>query len=597
MRLVSVTFARVCFVMSFVHCCRAFQSGFAVRDSLSGEFSWVSGSVASSPPSGALAYGDFADTIASEGFGSLSVSTLREVDDDAWLFESLGFAEGYLTAERTVQHMFNMLDPVAPEIEDFMLQHNEYLRRQADMYAGSDPYWRIVDFLLVKQRGFVSGMRARLSGVRPESLTATFTSGSLATEEVRLLGLSDAALQAELLRLNLLVDLSEITRAIKYSKGGKISEEAARIAREAIMAEGKTGHCSALIKVAGRRVLLGHTTWDTFGSLMRMWKDYSFPHVKMPSLVSRHISMSSYPGFFASNDDWLQMRDTQMVALETTLDAYDTERLAKYISPACVSTMMRSMIASMLASHPREWYEIFSRQNSGSQNNQWMIFSSRAWAAAVDSGFQRHQARDILWVLEQQPGLIIGRDMTDTLLETGYWGSWNVARFNETLTVSQYESHRGLQCICEGQRGALLDELQGHIETLADLQIAMRTNTWRSSPLSWACPKCAVVARFDLPGANTSNHCFKPAFYGSIDAKVSDDRMIIAGESMFVAAPSDIGVPAFSWETAPITTPNVRMPRHVGHAEGPMNFTYQLVGGNKDFPMRDERSELITLFT
>eukprot|EP00927_Polykrikos_kofoidii_P020537 TRINITY_DN19762_c0_g1_i1.p1 TRINITY_DN19762_c0_g1~~TRINITY_DN19762_c0_g1_i1.p1 ORF type:complete len:609 (-),score=86.47 TRINITY_DN19762_c0_g1_i1:36-1631(-) len=530
--------------------------------------------------------------MATKGFGKLIVKTTMEVEDDALLFETMGFVEGYLTAERTVQHMHNIMPSAPPEIEAHILQHLEYLQDQIDMFAESDPYWKVVDFLLTRQRGFAMGLRLRLEMNVPESVSTSSPPRPLAAQEVRLLGLSHTMLRAELMRLNLAVDVDEIARALEFSEGGNISQGVAAIAREARAAEGTKGHCSALVKIVGPRVLFGHTSWAGFDNLLRIWKEYNFPHVKFQGLASRHMSFSSYPGFFASSDDWLVMRDTQLLVMETTIDAYDTKRLAKYVSPASVSTSMRSLVASMLASHAREWYEIFSRENSGVQNNQWMIFSSREWAATSAAGVRPSTARDIFWVAEQQPGQVIARDMSAKLLEDGYWASWNVAYFKETLKTNLYFEHRTQQCACEGQRGPLLDVLQGQIKSLTDMKEAFRTNTWRSSHLSWMCPKCSISARFDLPGANKTNGCFSPAFFGSIDAKATNDLMIIAGESMFASGPPNIGVPAFSWATAASVSPGARMLRHEGHPEGAMNFPWVLVGG-RDEPLNDD---VITLF-
>eukprot|EP00927_Polykrikos_kofoidii_P078885 TRINITY_DN75686_c0_g1_i1.p1 TRINITY_DN75686_c0_g1~~TRINITY_DN75686_c0_g1_i1.p1 ORF type:complete len:594 (-),score=90.46 TRINITY_DN75686_c0_g1_i1:76-1857(-) len=575
--------------------CDALESGYAVSSATSGKLRWVSLSGASAAPSDALAYGRYADGISTEGFGSLLVETLTEAEDDGLLFESMGFVEGYLTAERTVQHVHNILPPAAPEVEDFVLEHIVYLRTQVDRYGGSDPYWKVVGFLLEKQRGFASGMRLRLAELQPESLSAESPRRPLAAQEVRLLGLSDTMLQAELMRLNLVEDIDEIATALNQSRRGNISVTTARIAQKARAGAGKYGHCSALIKVAGPRVLFGHNTWTTYDHMLRIWKDYAFLHVKMEGLVSRRVSMASQPGFFASMDDWLVMRDTQMVVLETTLDDYDPSKLAKYISPASVSTMMRSMIASLLAANPREWYETFSRENSASYNNQWMIFSSKAWAAASAAGFQPSRTRDVFWVFEQQPGQIVGTDMTKTLLEVGYWKSYNVPYFNQTLGKSNYYENRDKLVVCEDQRGALLQELQGQVKTLTDLQKGLRTNTWRSSRLSWTCPKCAVASRFDLRGANKTNGCFDSAsdFYGAIDAKVTDDLMVTRGESLFVSGPPNIEVPPFSWETAASTTPSAHMLSHVGHDNGPMDYPWRLVGGDND-PVN--RGQSITLF-
>lgn len=240
------------------------------------------------------------------------------------------------------------------------------------------------------------------------------------------------------------------------------------------------------------------------------------------------------------------------------------------------------MVASLMAADPREWQQLFSRQNSGTQNNQWMILGLSRWP--VGSG-----ARDLLWVLEQQPGMIVAHDMSEKLLEDGFWASYNVPVFPETLAASRYLEGRSSVCMCEAQRKALFDEAQEGIASLADLQRLLTTNTWQRSPLSWNCPKCSIAARFDVAGFNTSigaefaastgnPACGKAGYFGAIDAKVADDTMITGdGGTLFVSGPPHEGVPPFDWATAAVGQPKA-VPPHVGHPAGPWVFPWQRFG-------------------
>jgi hypothetical protein len=180
--------------------------------------------------------------------------------------------------------------------------------------------------------------------------------------------------------------------------------------------------------------------------------------------------------------------------------------------------------------------------------------------------------------------------MTEKLLQDSYWKSFNVAYYEESLNVNEYLQKRTSVCICEAQRGPLFDVAQRHVKVLPDLLSVLRTNTWQSSELSWSCPKCAVAGRMDLQGHNVSigaelpqstgnPGCGPAALHGAIDAKVADDLMVTRGETIFVSGPVNVGVPAFSWETAAGGIPSgVSVPNHVGHPSGPWRFAPHRVG-------------------
>lgn len=53
-----------------------------------------------------------------------------------------------------------------------------------------------------------------------------------------------------------------------------------------------------------------------------------------------------------------------------------------------------------------EWTEIFSRYNSGTYNNQYMVIDTKAFNVGVgpQAGF--------LWIVEQMPSKIVRQDVT-----------------------------------------------------------------------------------------------------------------------------------------------------------------------------------------
>ena len=78
----------------------------------------------------------------------------------------------------------------------------------------------------------------------------------------------------------------------------------------------------------------------------------------------------------------------------------------------------RVRAANQLTDSGPAWYDMVSRYNSGTYNNQYMVLDTKRFKAknALQS--------NTLFVVEQIPGLMAGADVTEQL-ERGYWSSYN----------------------------------------------------------------------------------------------------------------------------------------------------------------------------
>ena len=78
----------------------------------------------------------------------------------------------------------------------------------------------------------------------------------------------------------------------------------------------------------------------------------------------------------------------------------------------------RVRAANQLTDSGPAWFDMVSRYNSGTYNNQYMVLDTKRFKAknALQS--------NTLFVVEQIPGLMAGADVTDQL-ERGYWSSYN----------------------------------------------------------------------------------------------------------------------------------------------------------------------------
>ncbi|CAD7960899.1 unnamed protein product [Amoebophrya sp. A25] len=199
----------------------------------------------------------------------------------------------------------------------------------------------------------------------------------------------------------------------------------------------RPGRCSALVKLirdpktgAVNDIMMGHSSWESFEEMNRVWKAYEFPFCGVAAKV---ISFSSYPGAISSTDDFMLTRETELAIAETSLNANSREwGTHKYVEKEKrhVPDYVHIMVVTRLAADGLSWMQHFSdSQNSlltGAYNSQWMV---------VDYGKLRKRVSPnnlppfTLTVLETAPGASQWRDMTARLEQTGFWASFNEPYF------------------------------------------------------------------------------------------------------------------------------------------------------------------------
>jgi hypothetical protein len=91
---------------------------------------------------------------------------------------------------------------------------------------------------------------------------------------------------------------------------------------------------------------------------------------------------------------------------------------------------MKVLLFIFIITVGKEWTEVFSRHNSGTYNNQWMIVDYKLFKPFKP-------LRDgLFWVLEQLPTLIESRDATDVLRSQSFWPSYNSPYFPTIFNLS-----------------------------------------------------------------------------------------------------------------------------------------------------------------
>ena len=168
-----------------------------------------------------------------------------------------------------------------------------------------------------------------------------------------------------------------------------------------------SGSCSALIKVlpGNKDIYIAHDTWNSYQSMLRVLKKYTFAYHWDDTKRSEHLipgqtmSFSSYPGLIYSGDDFYLI-STGLAVMETTIGNGNKD-LWKNVKPkGQILEGVRNMVANRLAKNGKHWVKIFSKRNSGTYNNQWMVLDYKKFKPGKDLT----NAKGLLWVLEQLPG-------------------------------------------------------------------------------------------------------------------------------------------------------------------------------------------------
>ncbi|XP_056263761.1 phospholipase B-like 1 isoform X1 [Pseudoliparis swirei] len=485
------------------------------------------------------AYGYLNDTMSRTGWSVLEIRAGygKTPETDEVTFFLAGYLEGFLSAQQMIDHYANMYpqlihDPkILGPLQSFMTKQDLWTREQVKLNRSSDPLWKHAGFIVAQMDGLQAGVAhwAKTHGQKPLSLFAVQF-------------------------LNAVGDLLDLIPALVPTSNPLRNFKLPGM-----------GHCSALIKMLPgfENLLFAHSSWYTYAATMRIYKHWDF-HITEPHTATGKLSFSSYPGFLVSMDDFYLLGSGLMMT-QTTNNVFNAS-LFDTVTPDSLLAWQRVRLAHSLAKTGEEWAKTFSKHNSGTYNNQYMVLdrSRVKLGLSVDDG--------ALTVVEQIPGLVEYSDQTQALrrgndasfdpvflrslfhvqsfsfppFTKGYWPSYNVPFHHKIYKLSGYEEmwdkHGEDFSYDLCSRAKIFRRDQADVKDLDSLKRIMRSNDYKKDPYSKGEPCKTICCRADLRAE-------KPTPAGCYDTKVTD--FFMAGDFRVEAVngpTTQDGLPPFFWD-------------------------------------------------
>jgi len=303
----------------------------------------------------------------------------------------------------------------------------------------------------------------------------------------------------------------------------------------------ETGHCSALIKVleGNKDMFVGHTTWDDYSKMTRIFKYYNFPFDGAETMATK-IAFSSYPGVISSTDDFYVM-SSGMTVMDTSLEILNPflwDKVLDFPANPHIPNFVHLMIVNRLAKNGAHWTRLYSTQNTGTYTSQWMIVDYNRFKAG------KPVPDDTFWLMEAVPGLTHSADMSHHLRDNGYWPSFNRPYFDD---IRDTTGHKGAQRAqgaiyswLNNPRAKIFKGAQGGIGSLLEMRELMARNLFPFTGVLPVEPGHEISARMDLSP-------FMPIPNGGIDAKVTNRCLFAKMEVQAISGPAHGAVPPFKW--------------------------------------------------
>ena len=483
-----------------------------------------------------LAQASFSNKIEKEGFSYLTVTSDPGYKDAQQAY-SAGYLEGFLTQNLMNFTFYNTgweSLSLSDDVKGFLTDNYNYISSNANSKQ-DESYWYQVWLMLHQIKGIEDGFLGNKEKVSADidPLGLIWTVNWMTAE---------------------LWDVQQ-----KFMYGGEVFG---------------SGSCSALVKNLGDDIVVSHVTWGDYNMMLRVVKKYILPYRISQNfggtVPGSTILETSYPGVIHSIDDFY-ITSQNLVVLETTNGIYNRSLFANIEAQGSVPYFIRIMVANKLSSSGDTWVDLFSKFNSGTYNNQWMVVDYKKFTPflEVDAG--------TLWVLEQMPGFVVSEDMS-AVLNTGNkaWTSYNLPYFQEVRDLdnitAQINAYGPFFEHDACPRANIFNrDLHKVVDVNSTVQL-MRYNDFQNDPYAKAnctplgySAENGISARCDLNPLNTTCKIAAEGArcHGATDLKVVNGQMAANLLLLAISGPTHEQQPVFDWGEQENTA--CKNYRHEGH--------------------------------
>mmetsp|Transcript_16983 Transcript_16983/g.59396 ORF Transcript_16983/g.59396 Transcript_16983/m.59396 type:complete len:634 (+) Transcript_16983:61-1962(+) len=499
-----------------------------------------------------LAWASWSDSLPRVGWSGLSVHTSEagEASDGAKMYAA-GLVEGFFTWRRIreFKHNSRALVEMNPENLEKLPQLQKSLAGIISELAGPSkdfdsqggtPFDVQSRLALLQAWGLRDGYELGSQGVEPLSMVDVFILNSDGVIDELLSKYGGGQSNAE-------GDVALAQRGVRHHRSFRgRNPKLHRTQKHRFK-----GHCTGFARLSEDKsdLFFGHTTWESFSEMTRIWKSYDFP---LQGVAAKKISFSSYPGCISSTDDYYLM-DSGLAITETTLNI---PREMQYPHTKSTPDFIRIMAANRLASNGEEWVQNMADSATGTYSSQWMV---------VD--YNKFSGGELLpgtfYVLEQAPGISHFEDMSQWLQKEGYWASFDRAFFDdvrkrtgdsamERRTEAGGEAAQAeLYSKDRTPRAQIARQTAHNVNSLEAMRAQMTENRGTQEPVNQASlqnPRYAFSARDDLKDAEHKDLDGSPD--GGVDAKITSRCLFQSLTAQAVSSPSHTSLPAFQWTGA-----------------------------------------------
>mmetsp|Transcript_57612 Transcript_57612/g.122525 ORF Transcript_57612/g.122525 Transcript_57612/m.122525 type:complete len:657 (-) Transcript_57612:52-2022(-) len=562
-----------------------------------------------------LAWGRYDDKIESTGWSDLFIETSSKALPNDVKVYSAGFIEGVLTCVRLSEFNANVRLLLEKRKRNEALMNVRRRLRNEMAYVKSkigldgmriaeepsDNYWKQVRYVFFQLWGICDGYNkaAKYFGVRELSMEdmmllnvggelpqllqafapeALAERGKVQGSQASLLELSSRSQMQAKVASNHITNQSRANSSWSKSQNSSSQEDDLDDAHweQRVMTSGK---CSAFLRLAQGKadLLMGHTTWDDYSKMTRVYKYYTL-HLDDAGSVSTTIAFSSYPGLVSSTDDFYMM-DAGLTVMDTTLIILDERAWEKVPMSPTLPNFLHVMATNRLARTAPDWAAQFLSGLSGTYTSQWIVVDFNQFTPS------ENLKSDSFWLVEAVPGVSHAQDMTEYLSSHGYFASYNRPFFTRTRAASGHSraqaSHGALYSFEENPRAKLFAKQAHEVNGITSMRGLMSENQF---PHAGSSAGHQISARMDLLAKD-------PIPNGGIDSKITNyclhKKMMVQARS----GPSHESLAPFRWTqegTGDQLWPGYP---HIGQPDV-WNFDYVQFANNEEGEIQDGAATL-----